>query len=69
MPPRERTRRALTHEETRFRPYGLSFPPDLRQHLVEYTGDPDFDQDLIQHLAYMGSGCPDIYERVDDRRY
>jgi uroporphyrinogen decarboxylase len=69
MTPKERVRRALAHQETDFCPYSLDFDGELRERLVALTGDPSFDQGLIEHLAWVGTGYPETNERVDDHHY
>jgi uroporphyrinogen decarboxylase len=69
MTPKERVARAVAHQETDICPYDLQFWGDLRDRLVEFTGDPDFDRGLEVHLAGVGPAYPETNERVDERHY
>jgi uroporphyrinogen decarboxylase len=69
MTPKQRIQRALAHQETDFCPYDLGFDAGLRERLVAFTGDPNFDQGLVPHLASVGIGYPETHERVDDHHY
>jgi uroporphyrinogen decarboxylase len=59
----------VAHQETDICPYELHFWGRLRERLVEFTGDPDFDRGLEAHLAGVGPAYPETNERVDDRHY
>jgi hypothetical protein len=69
MTPKERVARAVAHEETDICPYDLGFGPELRQRLVEFTGDDRFDRDLEPHMVSVGPAYPETNERVDPSHY
>lgn len=69
MTPKERIRRALSHEETDFCPYEVYIGGELRQRVVEFCGDPEFDRGVIHHMAGVGTGYPETHARVDDHHY
>ena len=69
MTPRERIQTAVAHQHPDICPYTLGFGADLRQRLVDFTGDPAFDAGLEPHLAGAGPAYPETNERVDDNHY
>jgi len=69
MAPRERITLALSHQETDYCPYDLGFGGDLRDRLVAFSGDPNFDRDLVPHFGGIGIGYPETGERLDDTHY
>jgi uroporphyrinogen decarboxylase len=69
LTPRGRVARALAHEDTDICPYDLGFWGELRERLVEFTGDAEFDRDLVPHLGHVSIGYPETGERVDERHY
>ena len=69
MTPKQRVARAVAHQETDFCPYALGFGGSLRERLVEFTGDDNFDRDLVDHIATVVPPYPETNERVDDNHY
>ena len=69
MTPRDRIRRTIAHQETDICPYALGLGGGIRQRLVEFTGDADFDRALDPHFFGVGSPYPNTAERVDNRHY
>jgi uroporphyrinogen decarboxylase len=69
MTPKARIVTALWHRESDFCPYDLGFDVRTRERLVEFTGDPEFDREVIQHFAGVGIGYPETGERIDQNHY
>jgi len=55
MSPRERVLRALNHEQTDVVPYNVWWDEGVRQTFVDWTGDPDFDRDLVDHFLWVSA--------------
>ncbi len=69
MTPKERVARAVAHEETDTCPYDLWLGGELRQRLVDFTGDEQFGLHLDAHMAGVGPAYPETNERLDDSHY
>jgi uroporphyrinogen decarboxylase len=67
--PKERVALAVAHRATDMCPYGLKFGAPLRERLVDFAQDPEFDRDLEAHLVTVGPAYPETNERVDERHY
>lgn len=69
MTPKEWIQKAIRREPTDILPYALGFGGELRERLVEFTGDPEFDKDVEPHVHSVRLGYPETHERVDDTHY
>jgi uroporphyrinogen decarboxylase len=69
MTPKERIQKAVAHQQADICPYSLGFGGDLRQRLIDFTGDPNFDADLEPHMFGVGPAYPETNERLDASHY
>ena len=60
---------AIAHEQTDYIPYSLGFGGALRDRLVHFTGDPEFDSGLVQHYGSVRLSYPAGRERIDESHY
>ena len=58
MTPRERVGAALRHEQPDLCPWAIGFTQGARARMVEYTGDPDFEAKLGNHVGGFGPILP-----------
>lgn len=69
MNPRERMRRAVTHQVTDFCPYLFDIPEALHARLVAFTGDPGYARGLVAHAMGVGPRYPETNVRLDATHY
>ncbi len=50
---KERVIAAIQHQETDFTPYSILFTPEEKEKMAEYYADPDFEEKIGNHFAYM----------------
>lgn len=53
MTRKERVTRALRHERTDFVPFAVDFTHQAHERMVQYTGDPGFEERTESHIAGM----------------
>jgi len=53
MKPRERVLRALEHKEADIVPYNVTFTKQCYEKVVEYTGDPEYESKIGNHLVIL----------------
>jgi uroporphyrinogen decarboxylase len=70
MTPRQRINASLRHEQPDVCPWAIGFTHGARQKMIAYTGDPDFESKLGNHLGGFGPilpmeqdpHCPDFWQ-------
>lgn len=64
MTPRERVYRAIQFQDTDIVPYHVTFTIPAREKMVEFYGDPDFEQRLGNHFAMLRLGALREWEEI-----
>ncbi len=64
MTPRERVYRAIQFLDTDIVPYHVTFTIPAREKMVEFYGDPDFEQHIGDHLAMLRLNSQSPWEEI-----
>jgi uroporphyrinogen decarboxylase len=64
MTPKDRIYTALRHEQPDLCPWHFEFTQEAHRKMVEYTGDPDFERKIGNHLHYIRAVRPDAWVEI-----
>ncbi len=64
MTPKERVHTALRHEQPDICPWEIGFTQEAHRKMVAYTGDPDFESKIGNHLHFIRAVRPDVWVEI-----